>query len=54
MKKHPLEGNVSKPPHPLDLIKKERRNKDRSKPAEDPYEVEKELLDLLQRKFADD
>ena len=54
MRKHPLEENVPKPPHPLDLIKKEHRNKDHSKPAEDPYEVEKELLDLLQRKFADD
>jgi len=32
--------------HPLD--------KDRSKAAVDPYKVEKELLDLLQRKFADD
>jgi len=29
-------------------------NKDGSKPSVDQYDTEKELLDLLQRKFADD
>jgi len=35
-------------------VKKHPLDKDRSKPAVDPYEVEKELLDLLQRKLADE
>lgn len=45
--KKPEHGSTKAP------IPKELHNKDRSKPAVDPYDVEKELLDLLQHKFAD-
>jgi len=64
-KNRPLNKDDSKPPiHPVWMEKdpqpvpppvyKEPHDKDDSKPSVDEDQMEKELLDLLQRKFADD
>ena len=60
MKKKPHDKDDSKPPiHPVLSGKQPQPvpppvDKDGSKPSVDQYDMEKELLDLLQRKLADD
>ena len=47
-------GVVTTPPPVTTPVSKAPHDKDGSKPSFDQYDMEKELLDLLQRKFADD